>query len=77
MIKYFPELVSLFALDSFFISPYERKKGCARRFILKIFNKLENIEFTVSKFNQPSLNLFNSISPLKNTILSKKKLIQR
>ena len=55
---------------SFFILPELRREGYAREFILEVISNFEHIQFTVSKFNQPSLNLFKSIYQLENTLIN-------
>ena len=61
------------AIDcSFFVLPEFRRKGFAREFIIDLISKFEHIQFTVSKFNQPSLNLFKSIIQLENTMINEK-----
>ena len=57
---------------SFFVLPEFRRKGFAREFIIDLISKFEHIQFTVSKFNQPSLNLFKSIIQLENTMINEK-----
>jgi GNAT superfamily N-acetyltransferase len=50
---------------SFFIHPEYRRLGLARSFILQMINTKENLRFTVSNFNHPSISLFNSLRELK------------
>ena len=52
---------------SFFILPEYRRKGFAKKFITEIASKFDNIQFTVSKYNKPSISLFESIPFLKMT----------
>ena len=67
---------------SFFIFPEYRRKGFAKKFISEVISNYDNIQFTVSKYNSPSLRLFDSIPVLKesqineknNTIIFSKKL---
>jgi RimJ/RimL family protein N-acetyltransferase len=55
------------AIDcSFFVLPEFRRKGFARQFIIDLISKFEHIQFTVSKFNQPSMNLFSSMEILND-----------
>lgn len=57
---------------SFFIYPKFQKRGIAHHFIRYLLTEITNLQFTVSKFNQPSLNLFKSIIELENTMINEK-----
>jgi RimJ/RimL family protein N-acetyltransferase len=51
---------------SIFIFPKYRRNGIAKDFITELISKNEKIQFTVSKYNIISLNLFKSLNTLLN-----------
>jgi hypothetical protein len=57
---------------SFFIFPEYRRKGFARSFISELISKYDDIQFTVSLYNKPSVSLFESIPFLKKTIVNER-----
>jgi GNAT superfamily N-acetyltransferase len=57
---------------SFFILPEYRRKGFAKKFITEITPKFDYIQFTISKYNKPSISLFESIPFLKMTMVNEK-----
>ena len=52
---------------SFFIFPEYRRKGFAKKFITEVISNYDNIQFTVSQYNKPSVSLFESIPLLKQS----------
>ncbi len=50
---------------SFFIYPKFQKRGIAHYFVRYLLTEITNLQFTVSKFNKPSMNLFRSIVELR------------